>query len=43
MVEPYAGILLSQEKELVSVHATTWVNLRGIAPHERNWTEKAAC
>ena len=43
MVEPCAGILLSQEKELVSVHATTWVNLRGIVPHERNWTEKAAC
>lgn len=24
------------------VHAITWVNLRGVMPHERSWTEKAA-
>ena len=37
MVYPYNGILLSEKKGDVLIHATTWINLKNIVLSEQRY------
>jgi hypothetical protein len=39
---PSSGLLPSNKKEQIMMHATTWISFRGIVLGERRWSRETA-